>query len=353
MKIVRSTRRPASASAVSRAPAWIRVRGKPSRMAPARASGCSRRSRKTRTIVSSGTSWPRLMYRSASRPSAVPLATAARSRSPDASTGTPRWRERTGACVPLPAPGDPRSTTTVIGGGGEPARRPTSSSNESFVVAHEELRLDLLHRLDDDTDDDQQARAAEGDRRQGREDQPEKRRQGRHDPQEQRAGDRDPGDDPGEVIRRRATRPDARDEPAVLAQLLGGVVRLERERRVEVREPDRQQEVERDVRNRPRVEERDDAARDRLHPADFGAGEVRGDLLREQEDADREDDRDHAGLVDPQGQERLTALVHPPAANTARVLDRDPALPLLDVDDDRHRHDRDDREPDDERDVRG
>ena len=55
--------------------------------------------------------------------------------------------------------------------------------------------------------------------------------------------------------------------------------------------------------------------------------------LREQQDADREDDRDDAGLVDPERQERLAALVHPPAADAARVLDRDPALALLDVDD--------------------
>ena len=37
------------------------VRGKPSRIAPPPASGGSSRSRKTRTIMSSGTSWPRLM----------------------------------------------------------------------------------------------------------------------------------------------------------------------------------------------------------------------------------------------------------------------------------------------------
>ena len=48
---------------------------------------------------------------------------------------------------------------------------------------------------------------------------------------------------------------------------------------------------------------------------DLRAREVRGDLLGEEQDADREDDRDHAGLVDPQRQERLAALVHPPAAD--------------------------------------
>ena len=65
-------------------------------------------------------------------------------------------------------------------------------------------------------------------------------------------------------------------------------------------------------------------------------------LLREQQDADREDDRDDAGLVDPQRQERLAALVHPPAADAAGVLDRDPPLAFLDVDDHGDRDDRQD-----------
>jgi len=37
-----------------------------------------------------------------------------------------------------------------------------ASSDEPFVVPHQELSLDLLHRFDDDADHDQQAGAAEG-----------------------------------------------------------------------------------------------------------------------------------------------------------------------------------------------
>ena len=73
---------------------------------------------------------------------------------------------------------------------------------------------------------------------------------GRDDAQEQGAGDGDPRDHPCEVILRGTPRPDAGDEAAVLAQLLGGLVRLERERRVEVREAEGQQEVEEDVQPR-------------------------------------------------------------------------------------------------------
>jgi hypothetical protein len=56
--------------------------------------------------------------------------------------------------------------------------------------------------------------------------------------------------------------------------------------------------------------------------------EVARDLAREQQDADGEDDRDNAGLVDPQWQEGLAPLVHAPASNSRGVLDRDPALAL-------------------------
>ena len=161
---------------------------------------------------------------------------------------------RIGAWVPFPAPGAPRRTTTVMGSR-------VRSADESFVVPHEELRLDLLHRLDDDADHDQEARAAERDPGQRREEQADDRRQRRDDAEEQGAGDRDPGDDPGQVVGGRAARPDARDEPAVLAELLRGLVRFERERRVEVREADGQQEVQQDVDGPLRTEELDDPAR--------------------------------------------------------------------------------------------
>ena len=52
-------------------------------------------------------------------------------------------------------------------------------------------------------------------------------------------------------------------------------------------------------------------------------------------------------LVDAQRQERLATLVHAPAADAAGVLDRDPALAFLDVDDHRHGDDRQEREQDD------
>ena len=127
--------------------------------------------------------------------------------------------------------------------------RAAAQPDEAFVVAHHQLRLDLLHRLDHDGHDDQQARAAEPDGRRG----PgttmpmSDRRDGHRCARKSAPAKRDAADDLGQVVLRRAARPDARDEAAVLAQLLGRLVGLERERRVEVREADRQQEVQDDV----------------------------------------------------------------------------------------------------------
>ena len=154
-EIAWSTRRPASASASSSASAWTARPGEAVEdRAAAGVVGWSSRSRNTPTIVVVGHELAAVhvpLGLAAER--ACRAATAARSRSPDARTGMPRCSARIGAWVPLPAPGAPRSTITVIG-----------LPDEPFVVAHQELRLDLLHRLDDDADDDQEAGAAEGDR---------------------------------------------------------------------------------------------------------------------------------------------------------------------------------------------
>ena len=60
-----------------------------------------------------------------------------------------------------------------------------------------------------------------------------------HDAQEEGAGQADAVDDLGQVVARGRTGSDARDEAAVLAQLVGRLVGLEGEGRVEVREADR------------------------------------------------------------------------------------------------------------------
>src|ERR1044072_592013 len=105
------------------------------------------------------------MYRSASRPSGVPAATAARSSAPEARIGTSSRVAIAGACVPFPAPRGPSRTMTLTIGDGA---GPPASADESLVVPHHELRFDLLHGLDHDRDDDQQTCRSE-ERRAGKE----------------------------------------------------------------------------------------------------------------------------------------------------------------------------------------
>ncbi len=111
--------------------------GWPGRQAPARRAPCSR---------------PRRV------PSFVSSRAAARNRSPEAMCGRPVRSARIAAWVPLPAPGAPIMTY----------RRISASPDEALVVAHHELRLDLLHGLHDDGDDDQEGRAAEAEAAQDR-----------------------------------------------------------------------------------------------------------------------------------------------------------------------------------------
>src|SRR5438874_7598625 len=145
------------------------------------------------------------MYRSASRPRAVSAATADRSTSPEARTGRPSRSPRIGAWVPLPAPGAPSTTRILIGrraAARTERRRPAASAasspsaDEAFVVAHHQLRLELLHGLDDDAHHDQQARAAEADPAKARDDSRDDLRGHGDDPEEERPGNRDPEDDP-------------------------------------------------------------------------------------------------------------------------------------------------------------
>ena len=95
------------------ASAWAIVRGKPSKRKPFVQSGCSRRSLTRPMMMSSPTRPPESITCLAARPMAVPAFTAARSMSPVEICGIPkRWQMKV-ACVPLPAPGAPRSISLI------------------------------------------------------------------------------------------------------------------------------------------------------------------------------------------------------------------------------------------------
>src|SRR3954470_11311493 len=118
------------------------------------------------------------------------------------------------AWVPLPAPGGPsRMRLSSLTG------RADYLFEEALVVAHHQLRLELLHRVQRDAHHDQDrgasevevgARLVEQDRREGRD-----RRQ------VQGAGEGQPGKDAVEELRRRSAWPHPGDEAAVLLEVVG------------------------------------------------------------------------------------------------------------------------------------
>src|SRR3954452_20245439 len=135
------------------------------------------------------------------------------------------------AWVPLPAPGGPsRMRLSSLTG------RAAYLFEEALVVAHHQLRLELLHRVQRDADDDEDRGAAEEEVRRRLVD--EDGRQRGHRGQVERPREGQPGQDAVQELRRRAARAHPGYEAAVLAQVVRLVDRIEGDRRVEVREED-------------------------------------------------------------------------------------------------------------------
>src|SRR5216683_7490261 len=171
---------------------------------------------------------------------ALPIS--ARSMSPVAMCGMPNRLRSMFAWVPLPLPGAPyRSRFTAL-------------SDEAAVLAHDELRLQLFHGVEGHTDDDEDGRTAEVHLlvRDARDLRGGDGKDHGDEAQEGGARKRDPVHDRGQVVRGGTARPDARDEARVAFEIVGDIVHLERDRGVEVRESERESEVERVVRDRHR-----------------------------------------------------------------------------------------------------
>src|SRR5579863_3317260 len=129
------------------------------------------------TILStseSGTNSPRSMIGLAFTPSGVPWATCSRSMSPVERCGTEYLAASFFACVPFPAPGGPSKITARLSSSGGrfcgttglvamflPSTAQPALPSKPFVVPHDQLSFQLLHRVHGHTDDDQQRRAAE------------------------------------------------------------------------------------------------------------------------------------------------------------------------------------------------
>src|SRR5215475_8252743 len=152
--------------------AWATVRGNPSNTNPCEQSGRSIRSATMRSTIESGTSSPRAMIGWARWPSEVPCDTCSRSMSPVERCGAENRRASSFAWVPFPAPGGPRKITarSSFSCGRMSEVTPSSPSDyrtlapaadpafpcESFIVAHDQLRFQLLDGVHSDADDDQQ-----------------------------------------------------------------------------------------------------------------------------------------------------------------------------------------------------
>ena len=215
-------------------------------------------------------------------------------------------------------------------------------------MAHDQLGLDLLHRVHGHADDDEDRGAAEhevdadplgdepgqvglepgsdpgqgldleaGDQELG---------QDGHGGQVDRAGQGDPAEDVVDVVGRVLARPDARDEAAVLAEVVGDVDRVEDDRDVEVGEEDDGRDIDEVVEGHAQAE----LGGHRLDDRDLD--EV-GHRRRDGDDRGGEDDRDDAARVDPERQVRALAAVDLPADDPLGVGDRDAALAALDEDD--------------------
>src|SRR5437764_3508824 len=100
------------------------------------------------------------MYSLAFLPSSVPSLTLARSMSPVEMNGSRKSMRSRSACVPFPAPGGPNRIRFSSGMGA--AYRATAGQaraqvllQETLVVAHHQLGLELLHRVQRHPDHDQ------------------------------------------------------------------------------------------------------------------------------------------------------------------------------------------------------
>ena len=153
-------------------------------------------------------------------------------------------------------------------------------------------------------------------------------RQQRDQRQVDRADQRDPRQDRVDVLRRPLAGPDARDEAAVLPHVLRDVIRVEDDRRVEVREEDDADDVEQVVERHARSRAGRSTA---LH--DHARREHRRDRRRERQDRRGEDHRDDAAGVHLQRDVRARPAVHPPPDDALGVLHGDPPVAALDEDD--------------------
>ena len=112
------------------------------------------------------TSAPACMRRHHRRPSSSPRESAPAACRRSRYAGTPGTASSSFACVPLPEPGapnryEPAFTGATAQNSAPPAANPARPRRKAFIVAHDQLRFDLVDRVHGHTHHDQQRCAAE------------------------------------------------------------------------------------------------------------------------------------------------------------------------------------------------
>src|SRR3989454_542114 len=332
---------PRSARVRSTSSAWAAVRGKPSSTAPCCASGFASSSLIRARMTASGTSLPSSMNFLASRPSGVPVWTAARRMSPVVIFGSPSRSARILPCVPFPEPGAPkrRMNTARLHVPLAAAELDAPFFHEPIVMSQQQVLLHLRDGVERDPHHDEQRGAAEAERHV--EGVRHHDRQHGHDRQENGTRERDAGQHVVDIVRRGGAGLHTRDEATLLLQVLRQVHGVEDDRRVEICEENDQQRARDQVHRRRHAEVLGEVLQGLI------AAE-RGDRPGDDDERLREDDRHHVRGVEPQRDERLLTLADPASSHhLARDLNGD--APRRDRD--RHRardHEHHDREHDDE-----
>src|ERR1700735_2382321 len=249
------------------------VRGNPSKINPLVQSARFNRSSTIPSTISSGTKSPRSIIGFASKPNAVPRVTASRSMSPVERCGSFSSFEIRLACVPLPAPGGPRKISAILAAdctGDRPtslaaAATHSALAHETVVVPHHQLRFQLLHGVHCHSDYDQQRRAPkiklhiQPGQNEARHVHikpiPDQRqmlqmdtgnhpfRQQANDRQVHAANERQSRQNPVDMIRSIASRPNSRNKSAILSHIVRKLRGIENNSHVAKRKKDNQRNV--------------------------------------------------------------------------------------------------------------
>src|SRR5579859_451601 len=284
---------------------------------------------------SSGTSAPRSMYTLAWRPSSVSRVRWARNRSPLAMCGTPYLPAIRRACVPLPAPTGPSNTRSR----GPAAPLISSAANEAPVVAHDQLRFELAHRVQRDANDDQHRRAGNGQGLEARSRFHEEWQDG-DDAEEERPGDGNPNQYAREVLVGRPSWANPRDEAVLTLQVFSNILLLKDDQRVKEGKRDNHDEVEQPVRPACTcIEGVVDRGRHGRNDLVVVADKIARDRPRQNQHARGEDQWDHTRRIDLERNVRRATAIDAVTANLLGDLDRNTPLPFIDVDDRDDSHD--------------